>query len=202
MWQTLTRILVDAPYGKQGLLCALSVLALVPFGAGCASKARAAAVAQGPPLAVPAPPQRVLVPVQDVAPPVEEPVAEQPLPPPPPQPKQEPPRARPRPENESRAEAPSPAPANPGPTEKPTLQIAPSPGESAATEVQVQNVLNQVARALKQVTESRLNKDQKETLTEARRNEQRAKTFLAERNYPAAQAAADKALQLVTALPR
>lgn len=192
---------VSMPARGAGL-CLVSLLAIVATGAGCA-RARAASVPQGPPLSVPAPPERVLVPVE-----AEEPRAEAPAPsavppaPPPARTEKPPQQPRNRAETETRTEPAPPAPAAPvaAATEKPSLQIAPSPGESAATEARVNTLLGRYTRAMKQVDESRLSAPQRLNVTEARRHERQARDYLMARNYQAASAAAEKAAILAESL--
>jgi hypothetical protein len=174
-------------------------LLVLGLGATGCVRAKAASVPQGPPLSVPAPPARVVIPV-----PEDEPRAEAPapaaVPPDLPAPRPEAPRARPAPA-ETRTEPAVPAPAAPAAaTEKPSLQIAPSAGESAASEKGVLAELARYADFSKRIDRSGLSSPQRMNLTEAISFERRARDYLANKNYQAALAAAEKAAQLAESL--
>jgi hypothetical protein len=168
---------------------------LVATGSGCA-KARAATAPDGPPLAMPAPPERVLVPVEPPAP-----VAAQPEPEPPP-----PTAAAPKPAPKPAAPPPKPqpappvavAPAAPPPTD--TRQLTTNPTASAAVERNVRDLLARAARDLGRVDYTRLSADGKTQYDQSKRFTAQAQDALRERNFVFAETLADKAATLAAEL--
>ena len=174
-------------------LWALGVAVLVVAGAGCA-KARAETVPDGPPLAMPAPPERVLVPVEAPAP-----IAEQPEPEPPP-----PTAAAPKPAPKPAPPAPKPQPAPPVAAQAPpptdTRQLTTSPASSATTERNVRDLLARAARDLGRVNYMRLSADGRAQYDQSKRFSEQAQDALRARNFPFAETLADKAATLAAEL--
>ena len=182
-------------------LWALSVV-LCAFGAvGCA-KAQAAAPA-GPPLDVPAPPDRVLAPV-------EEPVtASAPTPEtPPPAPVATTPRTPPRPParraEPERPETTPPAaaatPAAPTAAEPPRELRPNSPSGDAAAERDARDKLARAARDLGRVDYGKLNTDSRSQYEQSKRFMDQAQQALKDRNFVFASTLADKAAALAAGL--
>ena len=165
---------------------------LVAAGAGCA-KARAASVPDGPPLSMPAPPERILVPVE---PPV--PAAAQPEPEPEPAP---PTAAVPRtPPKPVAAPKPQPAPqpaAQAPPVDTRELTTA---ATSEATERNVRDTLARAARDLGRVNYKTLSADGRAQYDLSKRFSAQAQSALRERNFVFAATLADKAATLAAEL--
>ena len=179
-------------------LCGLAAgLAIILALSGCA-KARAAAAPEGPPLQVPAPPDRVLAPVEEPA------VASAPEPetpaaaPTPPRPA--------RPATEARPTPPPPAVTAPAPTPAPPPQAtatrdlkAPSPANDA-TERSVRDLLARAAKDINQVDYNRLSLEGKSQYEQSKRFSIQAEQALRERNLIFASTLADKAATLAAEL--
>jgi len=169
--------------------------------AGCA-KAQASAPA-GPPLDVPAPPERVLAPV-------EEPVtASAPEPEsPPPAPVATTPRTPPRPParraDPERPETPPAAAATPPaapPAAEPPRELRPnSPSGDAAAERDARDKLGRAARDLSRVDYGKLNADAKSQYDQSKRFAEQAQQALKDRNFVFASTLADKAAALAAGL--
>jgi len=182
------------PLALSLVLCAFSA-------AGCA-KAQASAPA-GPPLDVPAPPERVLAPV-------EEPVtASAPAPEtPPPAPIATTPRTPPRPParrtEPDRPETPAPAaaapPPAPAPAEPPRELRPNSPSGDAAAERDARDKLARASRDLSRVDYGKLNADARSQYEQSKRFTEQAQQALKDRNFVFASTLADKAAALAAGL--
>jgi hypothetical protein len=163
---------------------------------GCA-KARAATVPEGPPLQVPAPPERVLAPVEEPAVAAAAPVPETPAVAPPVRPAR-PPAAEARPAPPPSAAAP-PAPPAAAPPAAPRDLRAPSPA-NVATERSVRDLLARAARDINQVDYSRLSAEGRTQYEQSKRFSIQAEQALRERNLIFAATLADKAATLAAEL--
>ena len=182
------------PVALSLVLCAFSAV-------GCA-KAQASAPV-GPPLDVPAPPERVLAPV-------EEPVtASAPAPEtPPPAPVATTPRTPPRPPvrrtEPDRPETPAPAaaaaPATPPPAEPPRELRPNSPSGDAAAERDARDKLARAGRDLNRVDYGKLNADARSQYDQSKRFMEQAQQALKDRNFVFASTLADKAAALAAGL--
>ena len=170
-------------------LCAL-------IASGCA-KAQAKDNAAGPPLEVPAPPERVLAPVEEPvlvsAPPPETlppPVAAAPRTPP------RPPVRRAEPERPETTPAPTAAaPVQPSP--EPPRELRPaSPAADAAAEREAREALARAASALSRVDYGKLNADARAQYDQSKRFMDQAQQALRDRNFVFAATLADKAATL------
>jgi type IV secretory pathway VirB10-like protein len=185
---------VFGPLALSLVLCAFSA-------AGCA-KAQASAPA-GPPLDVPAPPERVLAPVeQPVTASAPEPES------PPPAPIATTPRTPPRPPvrraEPERPETPPPAaataPATP-PAAEPPRELRPnSPSGDAAAERDARDKLARAARDLSRVDYGKLNADARSQYDQSKRFTEQAQQALKDRNFVFAATLADKAAALAAGL--
>jgi hypothetical protein len=162
--------------------------------AGCA-KARAASVPDGPPLAMPAPPERVLVPVEAPAPVAAQPPEPEPAPPVAAAPKPAPKPAAPKPPP---APPPVAAPAPPPPTD--TRQLQTGGGASVAIERNVRDLLARAARDLGRVDYNRLTADGRAQYDQSKRFTTQAQDALREKNFVFAETLADKAATLAAEL--
>jgi hypothetical protein len=151
---------------------------------GCA-KAQAKDNAGGPPLDVPAPPERVLAPVEEpvlvAAPPPAE-VA----PPAAAAPEQPPPAAA--------------APATPQPTPEPRELRPASPATDAAAERESRDALARAARDLGRVDYGKLNPDARAQYDQSKRFMEQAQQALKDRNFVFAATLSDKAAALAAEL--
>jgi type IV secretory pathway VirB10-like protein len=168
---------------------------------GCA-KAQASAPA-GPPLDVPAPPERVLAPVEEpVTASAPEPEA------PPPAPVATTPRTPPRPParrtEPERPETPAPAaaatPATPAPADPPRELRPNSPSGDAAAERDARDKLARAARDLSRVDYGKLNADARSQYDQSKRFAEQAQQALKDRNFVFASTLADKAATLAAGL--
>jgi hypothetical protein len=179
-------------------LCGLyGLLVAAVLSTGCASRARAATVPDGPPLSTPPPPARVFVPVERepvVAGPAlpETPTVEAPSAPE----EQQPRVARPARSAPPEAPPPSPAPSHEAPRE---LRAASTPTD-AEVEQKVRALLITAQRDLAAVDPGRLTPAGREQYNQAKSFADQATDALAQRNYVFAQTLADKAAQLASAL--
>lgn len=184
------------------LLAGLALVAASVQLAACA-KARAQTVADGPPLAMTAPPPRVLAPVEqplEAAPAVPEvPAAPAPRAPAPPPPRRAA-AANPPVETETRPE-PEPVTLSPAPPLDPgrELRAAPSTADAAA-ERQVRDLLMRAARSLARVDYRRLSSEARSQYEQSKRFSDQAEDALRDRNFPFAATLADKAFTLATQL--
>jgi hypothetical protein len=177
-------------------------LALCAFAAGGCAKAQAAAPA-GPPLDVPAPPDRVLAPVEEpVTASAPEPEA------PPPAPIATTPRTPPRPParrtEPERPETPPPTaaatPAAP-PAAEPPRELRPNtPSGDAAAERDARDKLARAARDLGRVDYGKLNADARSQYDQSKRFTEQAQQALKDRNFVFASTLADKAAALAAGL--
>jgi hypothetical protein len=165
---------------------------------GCA-KAQAKDNAGGPPLDVPAPPERVLAPVEEPvlvsAPPPTEvapPAAAAPRTPP------RPPVRRVEPEQPPPAAA---APAAPQPAPEPPRELRPaSPATDAAAERESRDALARAARDLGRVDYGKLNPDARAQYDQSKRFMEQAQQALKDRNFVFAATLSDKAAALAAEL--
>jgi hypothetical protein len=162
---------------------------------GCA-KARAAVVLEGPPLQVPAPPERVLAPVEEPPAAAAEPEPEAPAAAAPARPPR--PSAEARPAPPPAVAAPAPAPVTPPPPASRDLQ-APSPA-NAATERSVRDLLARAAKDINQVDYSRLSAEGRTQYEQCKRFSIQAEQALRERNLIFAATLAEKAATLAAEL--
>lgn len=177
------------------VLLGVGVLGVASF-AGCA-KARAETVPDGPPLQMPAPPERVLAPVEEPpvvvapTPEAEPPVAAAPARPAPPRPAAEP-RPQPTPSPPA-AVAPPPPPVE-------TRELRPASPTTAASERSVRELLARAARDLGRVNYGRLSADGRAQYEQSRRFSAQAEDALRARNLVFAATLADKAATLAAEL--
>jgi type IV secretory pathway VirB10-like protein len=185
---------VFGPLALSLVLCAFSA-------AGCA-KAQASAPA-GPPLDVPAPPERVLAPVEEpVTASAPEPEA------PPPAPVATTPRTPPRPParraEPERPETPPAVSATPPaapPAAEPPRELRPNtPSGDAAAERDARDKLARAARDLSRVDYAKLNADARSQYDQSKRFTEQAQQALKDRNFVFASTLADKAAALAAGL--
>jgi len=174
-------------------------IGVLGVGSFACAKAQAKSAPEGPPLDVPAPPQRVLAPVEEpviaIAPPPELPPAAAPPRTPPRPPVR---RAEPAPVAEPVPAAAAPPPVEP-PTEPRELRPA-SPAQDAAAEKGVRDTLAAAARDLGRVNYGRLSADAKAQYDQSKRFTQQAEQALKDRNFVFAATLADKAATLAAGL--
>ena len=191
---------------REGVRVGMWVLGfgiLLTMATGCA--ARAASAPDGPPLLVPAAPERVLAPVEDgpvaAAPVAEAPAAAAPVRPARPTPDARPasPAAPPAPDARPASPAAAPAPAAPPATAARDLR-APSPAN--ATERSVRDVLARAARDINQVDYSRLSPEGRSQYEQSKRFSIQGEQALRDRNLIFAATLADKAATLAAELLR
>jgi hypothetical protein len=185
-------------------VCALFAFCILNFAfLGCASRAKAVTLTEGPPLAVPTPPAHEIV-VEEVAeaPPPEPPPAPEPTPPAP-----RPTATRPPARNEPR-ETPAPAAAPPPPTtpppttaDAPAVRAAPAT-QSAGEERKVRDLMAKAAGDLKNVDYQRLSKEGKAQYDQSKRFSDEAQQAIKERNFLLALTLAEKAATLAAELVR
>jgi hypothetical protein len=166
---------------------------------GCA-RAQANGAAAGPPLEVPAPPERVLAPVEEpvlaTAPqpetPASPPVAAAPRPAPrPPARRPEPERSEPAPAAPATAIAPPPA------APEPPRELRPaSPAADAAAERDTRDSLARAAASLSRVDYGKLNADARAQYDQSKRFMEQSQQALRDRNFVFAATLADKAAAL------
>jgi len=178
-----------------------AALTLAVAGANACAKAKPVTVADGPPLAMPAPPNRVFAPP-------EEPIPVQ-TPPPeiadtePPKPAPRPPAQRrpPTPPAEAARPEPEPPPAPAAPAPEPARELrAASPAADAAAERQVRDLLLRASRALMKVDYRKLSNEGRSQYDQAKRFAEQADEALKERNFVFASTLADKAAVLASQL--
>ena len=163
-------------------------------GTSCA-KARAQTVPDGPPLAVPAPPERVIVPPEEPQVATAPPVVEQPpvvkLPPPP--------RAttRPTPAPQTPAAQPPPAPTVPAAE---TPRLTPPTAADLAEEKRIIAILQRAARDIGRVTVARLTADGRAQYEQSKSLSEQAGQAIRDRNWVYAETLADKAATLAAEL--
>jgi len=179
-------------------LWALGVGLCLAGATGCA--ARAATTPDGPPLLVPAPPERVLAPVEE-APVAAAPLPETPATAVPPRPA---PVTRPAP---AAAAPPPPAAAAPAAAAPPPAAPAPAPRDlrpasptNTATEGSVRELLARAARDINQVNYNRLSSEGRAQYDQSKRFSIQAEQALRERNLIFAATLADKAATLAAEL--
>jgi len=155
---------------------------------GCA--ARAAEAPDGPPLLVPAPPERVLAPIEEApvaaAPEPETPAAAVP--------------ARPAPVARPAPAAPAPPPAAEAAPAPPPRDLRPASSPNRATEGSVRELLTRAARDINQVNYNRLSSEGRAQYDQSKRFSIQAEQALRERNLVFAATLADKAATLATEL--
>ena len=185
----------------RSLVFGIWLLGFVIFAAsaaGCA-KAQAKDIAGGPPLDVPAPPERVLAPVEEPvlvsAPPPAEaapPAAVAPRTP------LRPPVRRVEPEQPAPAAA---APTTPQPAPEPPRELRPaSPAADAAAERESRDALARAARDLGRVDYGKLNPDARAQYDQSKRFMEQAQQALKDRNFVFAATLSDKAAALAAEL--
>jgi type IV secretory pathway VirB10-like protein len=183
------------PLALSLVLCAFSAV-------GCA-KAQASAPA-GPPLDVPAPPDRVLAPVEEPVT-ASAPAPETPAPAPIATTPRTPPRPPARRAEPDRPETPPPAaaatpPATP-PAVEPPRELRPnSPSGDAAAERDARDKLARAARDLSRVDYGKLNADSRSQYDQSKRFTEQAQQALKDRNFVFASTLADKAAALAAGL--
>ena len=177
-------------------LLGIWVLAL-GISAGCA-KARAQTVPDGPPLAVPPPPDRVIAPPEEpvlaAVPPAESPGPVTPAVPPRPQP-----TAKPAPP----ASAPATTTAVPPPIVPPVVEAPkPSPPTAAdlASERRIRDILRRATRDTGRVTYSRLTPAGRSQYDQSKSLSEQAEEAIKDRNWVFAETLADKAATLAAEL--
>ena len=190
--------------GRPLVLCALGIahVALLLSLAGCSTRARAQALPDGPPLAVPVAPAHEIV-IEQIA------EAPPPEPEPEPVPVQPPPRPTgtrtqvskpaPRPEttpppNEPAAVTPQP------PPEAPVLRA--QPAAAAGDERKVQDLLKKATTDLNRVDYKKLSDDGKVQYDQSKRFNDQAQQAIKERNIVFALTLAEKAATLAAELVR
>jgi hypothetical protein len=186
----------------RGIVLALGIGTLGVGSFACA-KAQANAPV-GPPLDVPAPPERVLAPVDEPvtasAPPPEEapPPAAAAAPRTPPRP----PARRPEPEKPAEPAAPAAATTTPPPAApEPPRELRPaSPAADAAAERQARDALTRSSRDLARVDYGKLNADARAQYDQSKRFAEQAQQALRDRNFVFASTLADKAAALAAEL--
>ena len=177
------------------------VLSCALLASGCGKK-HVQTVADGPPLAMPAPPSRVFAPIED-----EEPLASASAPV---SPEASPPRATPpprpaskRPQGEERAEqTPAPAPAPTPAVEAPReLRAASSPADPES-EKKIGELMRRAQQTLNNVYYQGLSTQRKELYDLVKAFLKDADQAMKERNFIYAETQADKAAKLATELGR
>ena len=182
---------------RVALVAGVAISAAV--AAGC-TKARAATVPDGPPLAMPLPPPRVFVPADEEAPLAASPVVpETPTAEAPQLPERRPPRraATTPPEREKPEPAPPPAPPAPEPPRE--LRAASTPADAEADR-KIRALLLTASRNLGQVDYQKLSVAGREQYEQAKDFGEQAGEALTQRNYVFAETLADKAAKLASEL--
>jgi hypothetical protein len=167
---------------------------------GCA-KTKAAAVPDGPPLAVPMAPAHE-IPVQQIA---EAPPEEPPPAPDPPAPTPKPAVTRPPARPDTRTQTPAPAAAQPTPpAQAPTevREVRAAPPASPADEQKVRDLMKKAADDLKGVDYQKLSKEGKAQYDQSKRFSDEAQQAVKERNFVYAMTLAEKAATLAAELVR
>ena len=165
--------------------------------AGCA-KAQAKDIAGGPPLDVPAPPERVLAPVEEAPVLVSAPPPAEAAPP-----AATAPRTPPRPPVRRDPEPPpaAAAPTTPQPAPEPPRELRPaSPAADAAAERESRDALARAARDLGRVDYGKLNPDARAQYDQSKRFVEQAQQALKDRNFVFAATLSDKAAALAAEL--
>jgi outer membrane biosynthesis protein TonB len=168
--------------------------ALLVLLTGCASKARAEVIPEGPPLAVPSPPAHQIA-VEQVAeaPAPEPPPAPEPAPPPKPAVTAPPPRPR--------VDAPAAQPAATPQPETPTVRVAPAT-TTAADERKVRELMGKASTDLARVDYKRLSNEGKAQYDQSKRFSEDAQAAIKERRFEYALTLAEKAANLAAELAR
>ena len=170
------------------------VLGFGILGTGCA-KARAQTVPDGPPLAVPEPPQRVIAPPEEPqiasTPPIIEPPPVATSPP-------APPRTATRPA--APAPPPAAAPALAPPAAETPRPLPPPSAVDLAEERRIREVLRRADRDINRVNFQRLSADGRSQYEQSKRLSEQAQEAIKDRNWVFAETLADKAATLAAAL--
>jgi hypothetical protein len=171
----------------------LCVVLLAAGAAGCASKARAQTVPDGPPLSMPAPPPRVIAPPEEpevvaAAPVVDPPPATSTTP--------APPRPQARPQTPAAAQQ-TPAPVTPA-VEAP--RVARPTAADVAEEKRIQTILARARRDIGRLVYQRLSPDGRAQYDQSRSLAEQADQAIKDRNWVFAQTLADKAATLAAEL--
>ena len=182
------------------MLPLLAVVLLTVAASACA-KAKPVTVADGPPLAMPAPPNRVFAPTEEPipvqAPPPEVADTEPPKPPP------RPPARRPAPPAPAEAARPEPEPAPvvvaPAPEPPRELRTTPSASDANA-ERQVRDLLSKASRDLNRFDYRKLSSEGRSQYDQAKRFSDQAEQAIKERNFVFAATLAEKAATLAAQL--
>ena len=175
------------------------MLALAAAGASACVKSKPVLAADGPPLAMPAPPSRVFAPPQEPVP-VETPPPEiadvEPPKPAPPRP------ARPRPvPAEAAKPEPEPAPVAAAPVPDPPRELRTTPSAADANaERQVRDLLAKAHRALGRFEYRKLSNEGRSQYDQAKRFAEQADQAIKERNFVFAATLAEKAATLASQL--
>ena len=171
--------------------------ALLVLLTGCGTRARAEAIPEGPPLAVPSAPAHQIA--------VEQ-VADAPEPEPPPTPEPASPAPRPvvtNPPPRPRAETPPAPPAAAPPPETPTGRVAPATtATSAADERKVRELMGKASTDLARVDYKRLTKEGQAQYDQSKRFSEDAQQAIKERRFEYALTLAEKAATLAAELAR
>jgi outer membrane biosynthesis protein TonB len=177
-----------------GLWSLVLGLAAVSFGTAACAKAQAR-VPDGPPLNMPAPPERVIVTMEEPAPP---PAAEEPAPPPAPVASKPAPAPPPRPvaKPEPKPEAPAAAAPEPKPVEPRTLK----PGDGAVSERSIRDRIAAATRDLGRIDYRRLSSPRRTQYDQSKRFVEQAEQAIREQNLVFAATLADKAATLAAEL--
>jgi outer membrane biosynthesis protein TonB len=162
----------------------------------CGTKARAEAIPEGPPLAVPTAPAHQIA-VEQVA------EAPEPEPPPAPEPAAPPKPAVTAPPPRPRAETPPSQPAASPQPETPTVRVAPAPTTtSAADERKVRELMGKASTDLARVDYKRLTNEGKAQYDQSKRYSDDAAKAIKERNFVYALTLAEKAADIAAELAR
>ena len=193
-------MLVTVPFVRR--LPWLAAVVLSVAGASACAKAKPVTVADGPPLAMPLPPNRVFAPPEEPvpvqAPPPEVADAEPPKPAPRPparQPRTAPPAEAAKPEPEPAPVVAAPAAPEPGRE----LRTTPSAADAAA-ERQVRDLLSKASRDLNRIDYRKLSNEGRSQYDQSKRFSDQAEQAIKERNFVFATTLAEKAATLAAQL--
>jgi len=192
---------MTVPFIRVARLCA--ALAITVAVAGACAKAKPVTVADGPPLAMPTPPNRVFalpeepIPVQ--APPPEIADAEPPKPAPP---RAVRPRSVPAPPAEAQREPEPPPPVAAAPAQpEPGRELrTTSSAADANAERQVRDLLQKATRDLNRIDYRKLSNEGRSQYDQAKRFAEQAEQAIKERNFVFASTLAEKAATLASQL--
>jgi len=180
---------------------AFCVLSCAALAGGCGKK-HIQTVADGPALAMPAPPSRVFSPIEDEEPlaATTQPGSNTPAQPPNPPQQARPARPRPSPAESERTEQPTtPAPAPTPAVETRELRAASSPADNES-ERKITDLMNRARQTLNNVDYRVLSTGRRENYEQAKEMLTAAEKAMKERNFAYAETLADKAMKLATEL--